>query len=104
MKQLFPIALKNEVLLTKEDITKARENESRRRISKRWLVSTVSHLNENTEVRKLKAELTALKGEVNNAKANAEKIAEDKKLVESKLRISEDRANRNQVMTDLLAP
>lgn len=98
-------ALKNEVSQFKEDITKARENEFGRRIFEAMASEYgTSYLNENTEVRKLKAELTALKGEVNNAKANAEKIAEDKKLVESKLRISEDRANRNQVMTDLLAP
>ena len=98
-------ALKNEVSQFKEDITKARENEFRRRIFEAMASEYgTSHLNENTEVRKLKAELTALKGEVDNAKASAEKIAEDKKLVESKLRISEDRANRNKVMTDLLAP
>ena len=98
-------ALKNEVSQFKEDITKARENEFGRRIFEAMASEYgTSYLNENTEVRKLKAELTALKGEVDNAKASAEKIAEDKKLVESKLRISEDRANRNKVMTDLLAP
>tara|TARA_B100001057_G_scaffold424076_1_gene446598 strand:- start:273 stop:1403 length:1131 start_codon:yes stop_codon:yes gene_type:complete len=98
-------ALKNEVSQFKEDITKARENEFGRRIFEAMASEYgTSYLNENTEVRKLKAELTSLKGEVNNANANAEKIAEDKKLVESKLRITQDRANRNQVMTDLLAP
>ena len=98
-------ALKNEVSQFKEDITKARENEFGRRIFEAMASEYgTSYLNENTEVRKLRAELTALKGDVDNAKATAEKIAEDKKLVESKLRISEDRANRNQVMTDLLAP
>ena len=97
--------MKNEVSQFKEDITKARENEFGRRIFEAMASEYgTSYLNENTEVRKLRAELTALKGDVENAKANAEKIAEDKKLVESKLRISEDRANRNQVMTDLLAP
>ena len=40
----------------------------------------------------------------NETKATADGIAEQKKIVESKLRISEDRATRNQVMTDLLAP
>lgn len=98
-------ALKNEVSQFKEDITKARENEFGRRIFEAMASEYgTSYLNENTEVRKLKAELTALKGEVDNAKASAEKIAEDKKLVESKLRVTQDRANRNQVMTDLLAP
>ena len=98
-------ALKNEVSQFKEDITKARENEFGRRIFEAMASEYgTSYLNENTEVRKLKAELTSLKGEINNAKVSAEKIAEDKKLVESKLRISEDRATRTKVMTDLLAP
>ena len=98
-------ALKNEVSQFKEDITKARENEFGRRIFEAMASEYgTSYLNENTEVRKLRAELTALKGDVDNATATAEKIAEDKKLVESKLKISEDRANRNQVMTGLLAP
>ncbi len=98
-------ALKNEVSQFKEDITKARENEFGRRIFEAMASEYgTSYLNENTEVRKLKAELTSLKGEVSNAKVSAEKIAEDKKLVESKLRISEDRATRTKVMTGLLAP
>ncbi len=98
-------ALKNEVSQFKEDITKARENEFGRRIFEAMASEYgTSYLNENTEVRKLKAELTSLKGEISNAKVSAEKIAEDKKLVESKLRISEDRATRTKVMTDLLAP
>jgi hypothetical protein len=98
-------ALKNEVSQFKEDITKARENEFGRRIFEAMASEYgTSYLNENTEVRKLKAELTSLKGEISNAKVSAEKIAEDKKLVESKLRISEDRATRTKVMTGLLAP
>jgi hypothetical protein len=98
-------ALRNEVSQFKEDITKARENEFGRRIFEAMASEYgTSYLNENTEVRKLKAELTSLKGVVSNAKAEADGIAEQKKLVESKLRISEDRATRNQVMTDLLAP
>ena len=98
-------ALRNEVSQFKEDITKARENEFGRRIFEAMASEYgTSYLNENTEVRKLKAELTSLKGVVNETKATADGIAEQKKIVESKLRTSEDRATRNQVMTDLLAP
>ena len=105
VEQTISSALKNEVSQFKEDITKARENEFGRRIFEAMASEYgTSYLNENTEVRKLKAELTSLKGVVSEAKATADGIAEQKKLVESKLRISEDRATRNQVMTDLLAP
>ena len=105
VEQTISSALKNEVSQFKEDITKARENEFGRRIFEAMASEYgTSYLNENTEVRKLKAELTSLKGVVSETKTKAEGIAEQKKLVESKLRISEDRATRNQVMTDLLAP
>jgi len=105
VEQTISSALKNEVSQFKEDITKARENEFGRRIFEAMASEYgTSYLNENTEVRKLKAELTSLKSVVSETKANADGIAEQKKLVESKLRISEDRATRNQVMTDLLAP
>ena len=98
-------ALKNEVSQFKEDITKARENEFGRRIFEAMASEYgTSYLNENTEVRKLKAELTTLKTEVKDAKVVAEGMAEQKNLVESKLKISEDRANRTKVMTGLLAP
>ena len=105
VEQTISSALKNEVSQFKEDITKARENEFGRRIFEAMASEYgTSYLNENTEVRKLKAELTSLKGVVSETKTKADGIAEQKKLVESKLRISEDRATRNQVMTDLLAP
>ena len=105
VEQTISSALRNEVSQFKEDITKARENEFGRRIFEAMASEYgTSYLNENTEVRKLKAELTSLKGVVSETKATADGIAEQKKLVESKLRISEDRATRNQVMTDLLAP
>ena len=105
VEQTISSALKNEVSQFKEDITKARENEFGRRIFEAMASEYgTSYLNENTEVRKLKAELTSLKGVVSETKTKADGIAEQKKLVESKLRITEDRATRNQVMTDLLAP
>ena len=46
---------------------------------------------------------TGLKSKIDEAKATPDEIAEEKKLVEFKLRIAEDRYNRNNVMSDLLA-
>ena len=98
-------ALKSEVSQFKEDITKARENEFGRRIFEAMAGEyATSYLNENTEVRKLKSEITGLKSKIDEAKATADESSEQKKLVESKLRIAEDRYNRNNVMSDLLAP
>lgn len=98
-------ALKSEVSQFKEDITKARENEFGRRIFEAMASEyATSYLNENTEVRKLKADLTNAQSQVKDANAKAEEITEQKNLVESKLRISEDRANRDKVLNELLGP
>ena len=105
VEQTISSSLKSEVSQFKEDITKARENEFGRRIFEAMAGEyATSYLNENTEVRKLKSKITGLKSKIDEAKATAEKNSEQKKLVESKLRIAEDRYNRNNVLSDLIAP
>jgi hypothetical protein len=105
VEQTISSSLKSEVSQFKEDITKARENEFGRRIFEAMAGEyATSYLNENTEVRKLKSEITGLKSKIDEAKATADKNSEQKKLVESKLRIAEDRYNRNNVLSDLIAP
>jgi hypothetical protein len=105
VEQTISSSLKSEVSQFKEDITKARENEFGRRIFEAMAGEyATSYLNENTEVRKLKSTITGLKSKIDEAKATANKSSEQKKLVESKLRIAEDRYNRNNVLSDLIAP
>jgi hypothetical protein len=105
VEKVITSSLKNEVSQFKEDITKARENEFGRRIFEAMASEyATSYLNENTEVRKLKSEISNLDKKVKDMVAEAERISEEKTLVESKLRVSQDRHNRDKVLNELIAP
>lgn len=97
--------LKAEMSQFKDDIKLARENEFGRRMFEAMVGEYASSfLNEGTEVRKLmqvieskEAEIEALHGAVTEKATIAESL-------ESKLAVANDRFQRNQVMSGLLAP
>jgi hypothetical protein len=97
--------LSAELTALQEDITKARENAFGRKIFEAFTSEFAStHLNENAEIRKLKAEVAAKETEL---KESATKAAQLQKLTESKekeIKVITENNKRGDLLTDLLAP
>ena len=105
MSQAVAKHLKAELSQLQEDIKIARENSFGRRIFEAYAAEFGStHLNENAEVRKLRAEIDAKDQQL----AEATRIAEEKEqIVESKereIRMIQESNERDSTMEDLLAP
>lgn len=105
MSQAVAKHLKAELSQLQEDIKIARENSFGRRIFEAYAAEFGStHLNENAEVRKLRAEIDAK----NQQLAEATRIAEEKEsIVESKereIRMIKESNERETTMEELLAP
>lgn len=97
--------LSTELTSLQEDIKAARENSFGRRIFEAFMSEYAStHLNENAEIRKLKDELEAKEVAL---KESAEKVTKAKALMESKekeIRMIKESSQREEKLTDLLAP
>ena len=95
----------NEVRSFRDDITRARENDFGRRIFEAFANEYgVSYLNEAKEIKKVQKQIAEMEAKLNEAN---EKIAEKEeagKLVESKLRVAEDRFERKEKLHELMAP
>lgn len=95
--------LKGELSQLKEDIMTARENDFGRRIFESFASEfSATHLNEKADTRKLVATLAAKEAQLAES---TQKIAEAKKLVESKereVRIIKESNSRQQTMDSLL--
>ena len=95
----------NEVRSFKDDITAARENDFGRRIFEAFATEyNTSYLNEAKEIKSVQKELAKVEKALNEAKQEIAKRDEAKQLVESKLRVAEDRYARKEKMNELLAP
>jgi hypothetical protein len=94
-----------EVKSFRNDITKARENDFGRRIFEAFASEFgASYLNESKEIKTLQKTVAELENTLNETKQVAVNAAEAKKLVESKLRVAEDRFARREKLAGLLAP
>jgi hypothetical protein len=95
----------NEVKSFKDDITKARENDFGRRIFEAFATEyNASYLNEAKEIKTVQKQLAEMEKALNEAKQAIAEQSEAKQLVESKLRVAEDKYNRKETLNSLLAP
>jgi hypothetical protein len=105
VSEIVSQTLNHEITQLHEDIKVARQNNFGRKIFEAFATEfTGTYLNENVEVKKLKAEKEAAETKL----AESRKVISEKiKLVESKQREMknlQNRANREQVLSELLAP
>ena len=105
VKESVAKKLESELTQLKEDIQVARENNFGRRLFEAFASEfAITHLNENSEIAKLRQEVEAQRQAVAEAKAQAE---ETTKLVESKdreIRIIKESQERQQQLETLLKP
>jgi hypothetical protein len=95
----------NEVKSFKDDITKARENDFGRRIFEAFATEyNVSYLNEAKEINKVQKQLAEVESKLKEAQEKVVSENEATQLVESKLRIAEDRYARKELISELTAP
>lgn len=97
--------ISEEVKNFRDDITSARENDFGRRIFEAFATEyNTSYLNEAKEIHAVQKQLAEMEKQLTEAKAQVEAQKESTKLVESKLRVAQDRFARNEKMNNLLAP
>jgi predicted DNA-binding protein len=105
VKESVANKLESELTQLKEDIQVARQNNFGRRLFEAFASEfAITHLNENSEIAKLRKEVEAQKQAVAEAKAQAE---ETTKLVESKdreIRVIKESQERQQTLNELLKP
>lgn len=97
--------ISEEVKSFRNDITKARENDFGRRIFEAFANEYgTSYLNESKEIKTIQKTLAEMEAKLNEAQETIAKKEEAGKLVESKLRIAEDRFERKEKLNELMAP
>lgn len=89
----------------REDIIRARENDFGRMIFEAFGATFKnSYLNDSKEIKALQKEIAGLNRSLNEEKSNVESLQESKAVAESKLRIAEDKYQRNEKLNSLLKP
>ncbi len=105
VKESVAKKLESELTQLKEDIQVARENNFGRRLFEAFASEfAITHLNENSEIAKLRKEVEEQKQAVAEARAQAEQTT---KLVESKdreIRVIKESQERQQTLNELLKP
>ena len=97
--------ISSEVRSFRDDITKARENDFGRRIFEAFANEYgASYLNESKELKSLQNKIADMETQLNEANQKVEQEAEAGKLVESKLKIAEDRFERKEKLNELMSP
>jgi hypothetical protein len=95
--------IKNEITQYRDDIKAARENDFGRRIFESVASEYAStYLNENSEVKQIREEMAEMQKSVEEAKVQIEESAKAKDDFASKLRIAEDKYQRNETLTGLM--
>ena len=95
----------NEVKSFRDDITNARENDFGRRIFEAFANEYgTSYLNEAKEIKKIQKQITEMETKLNESTQVIAEKEEATKLVESKLRIAEDKMTRKDTLNSLMAP
>lgn len=94
-----------EVQQFRSDITAARENDFGRRIFEAFALEyNTSYLNEAKEIKRYQRAMAELSKQLNEAKAQVDTTKQAAKLVESKLRVAEDRYVRKSKLDELMRP
>ena len=97
--------ISEEVKSFRDDITSARENDFGRRIFEAFATEyNTSYLNEAKEIHAVQKQMADMAKALKEAQASIAERDDATKLVESKLRVAEDRYARNEKLNSLLAP
>ena len=97
--------ISKEVRSFRDDITKARENDFGRRIFEAFANEYgASYLNESKDLKNLQKQIAEMEQQLVEANEKFEKQTEAGKLVESQLKIAEDRFERKEKLNELMAP
>ena len=97
--------LSEEVKSFRKDITSARENDFGRRIFEAFANEyNTSYLNEAKEIKGVQKKLAQMEKALNEAKQEIAERDTAKQLVESKLRVAEDRYSRKEKLDELMRP
>ena len=105
VEQTVNKVISEEIREYRKDIIESRKNDLGRRIFEGFAQEfSNSYLNESAEVNAVAKELAALKTQLSEATKAIEAEAEQRKLVESKLRATQDRLDRKQKLDELLQP
>jgi len=97
--------ISKEVKTFRDDITKARENDFGRRIFESFANEYgSSYLNESKELKNLQKQIAEMDLKLNEANERIAKEEETAKLVESKLKVANDRFERKEKLNELMSP
>jgi len=97
--------ISKEVKSFRDDITKARENDFGRRIFEAFANEYgSSYLNESKDLKNLQKQIAEMEMTINETNEKVAKEIEAGKLVESQLKVAEDRFERKEKLTELMAP
>ena len=97
--------LSKESTALKEDIEAARKNDFGRKLFEAFANEYgASYLNESKDLKNLQNKIAEMETKLNEANSKIESEQEAGKLVESKLKIAEDRFERKEKLNELMAP
>ncbi len=97
--------ISKEVSSFRNDITKARENDFGRRIFEAFANEYgTSYLNESKDLKNLQKQVADMDAKLNEANEKIAKEQETANLVESKLKVANDRFERKETLNELMSP
>ncbi len=98
-------ALKGEINALKEDIETAKKNNFGRKIFESFAAEFLtSHLADGTEVKKYQNRVEDLESKLNESNNTLQKAIDEIKTSNAKIKIAEDSAKREKVLSELLSP
>lgn len=98
-------ALKSEIGALKEDIETAKKNNFGRKIFESFAAEFLtSHLADGTEVKKYQNRVDELETKLNESNDTLQKAIDEIKTSNAKIKIAEDSAKREKVLSELLSP
>lgn len=98
-------ALKSEIGALKEDIETAKKNNFGRKIFESFAAEFLtSHLADGTEVKKYQNRVEELETKLNESNDTLQKAIDEIKTSNAKIKIAEDSAKREKVLSELLSP
>lgn len=105
VEQTINSVIKEEVKSFRDDITVARENDFGRRIFEAFASEyNTSYLNETKEIKKFQKQLAEMNKQLVEANEQISAKEQAAKLVESKLRIAQDKMARKEKLDELMRP
>jgi hypothetical protein len=96
--------LNNELTQLKEDIETARQNNFGRKLFETFAGEFASHLNENSDIKKLQDEVAEVKKQLDESKKDAETKSTLVESKEAEIRKINDRIVRDQKLNEMMGP